>query len=433
MRGCTRKNELAEISEDTMASHEDPGSPNRGKRRNAPPPTPAHLSEFLSYVNGTAAESKDDPDTHTPPPPPSLDAADGDIKKSLGRKKRSNITAGSNSSTMAWSIGSDLSNASMTPTTMDLDVLIGKADVHESLANFTELEKVSRELCQGLRSVSELFGRFGSVAEKISRSKGSGEHCDLLSTFSNYQYLVSNQHRYLGEMIERDFGAFLHGIKTDYSTVQQERQAVFDREYRDLARQLKATEKLESKLRRGRTRNLIVYKNNLNNLNNKLDEIDRVYHDYYVDSFHMLEDAHGAILEHAKSVVGQEAVVFGKLAEKTHPGNGLDGLVKPCDFHRVVEPASEAPGQADDAHPQQRGSSNSHSDDDEDDEGDGDDAEGDLTATGDTDTMKGAESMREPSPAQQDELYMEHAVGLLHGIESTGDLADALEEMEVHD
>lgn len=300
------------------------------RTRMAPPPPPAHLSEFLSYVNGTSNKSKeaDDKEDTDKVDGHGLSKVENELKKKLKlNKRRSNLsTATSNitssNSSMNWSIGSE-----MTASTLDLEFILSKRDIKESLQQFKELEDVSKELSDGLKHVSDLFGKFAQVTENISRSKGSGRFCESLGAFSNYQYLISNQHRYLSEVLKTQFGDEINSIKTEFTQQHTERTKVFENEYKELVKELKVSEKLESKLRRSKTRNLIVYKNNLNDLSNKLNQIDHVHHDYYVDSFELLERTHGRILNQEKNVFNQESLIFEKLADKTKPGNGLDGLL----------------------------------------------------------------------------------------------------------
>ncbi|KAG0689180.1 hypothetical protein C6P40_005447 [Pichia californica] len=302
-----------------------PRSPTRSERKGkrlAPPPPPPHLSEFITYVNGKNSSINNGNQEI-------YDTSKNETKdvstKPRDRKKRTDITS--------WSIHSNMSNPSlssmnsMTPTIMDLDVLVTKKDVSESIEQMQELKFTCDNLSNKLKEVSEAFGDFGAIIEKISRSKGSGEYCNALSTFSNYQYLVSNQHRYLGELLQREFAEQLDSIRKEYEEKNQIRRDEFQNEYKKLVRELKNSEVANSKLRKGKIRNLVSYKSNLVNLTNKLENIDHVYHDYYVDSFNMLENVSGKIVEHAKNVVYQESVVFGKLAEKTQPGNGLDILL----------------------------------------------------------------------------------------------------------
>jgi hypothetical protein len=317
------------------------GSPTRSLRnkdkRMPPPPPPPHLSEFISYVNGNGLRSNDTGNNEIQDKVEStgLDKVEQDLKTRLALKKKKNIinnnnnnnnsiniTSSANSGT--WSIGS---NRSITSTTMDLDVLVTKKDIKESLSTFKELNNTSDELIDNLKKVSESFGKFGSIMEKISRNKCSGKYCEMISTFSNYQYLISNQHRYLSEIIEREFKDHIGLIEIKYVKSNSECESIFQAEYIKLIKELKIKEKMENKLRRGKTRNLILYKNNLSSLSNKLDDIDSLRHDYYIDMFNLLEDAHGEILKHAKTVVEQESVIFDKLAEKAKPGNGLDKLI----------------------------------------------------------------------------------------------------------
>lgn len=300
-----------------------PKSPTRSERkgkRMAPPPPPPHLSEFLSYVNGGNSGSNASGEME-------IDEGKLEINKvkhRSGRKKRTDNAS--------WSIHSNMSNPSLTsmtsttPTTMALDVLVTKKDVSESVEQMQELSRCCEALSQKLKEASDAFGDFGAVIEKISRSKGSGEHCNALSTFSNYQYLISNQHRYLGELLQREFGDKIGDIKNEYEGRNRVRRDEFQSEYKTLVKELKSSEVANSKLRKGKIRNLVSYKTNLASLTSKLDNIDRVYHDYYVDSYGLIEEASGRIVERARSVVRQESVVFGKLAEKTRPGNGLDML-----------------------------------------------------------------------------------------------------------
>lgn len=300
------------------------------RARMAPPPPPAHLSEFLSYVNGTANNkdktngTKEEEDVVDEL---GLNKVEKELKKKLKLKRKSNLsTATSNltssNSSMNWSISSE-----MTASTMDLDVILSKKDINDSLSQFKELEYVTNELSEGLKSVSDLFGKFAHVLEDISRSKGSGKYGESLGAFSNYQYLISNQHRYLSEALKTQFGDQLNSIKTKFSKKHTEREEVFEKEYKNLVKELKVLEKLENRLRRSKTRNLIVYKTNLNELSNKLNEIDHMHHDYYVDSLDLLEHTHGNILSHAKTIVQHESLVFDKLSEKTKPGNGIDDLI----------------------------------------------------------------------------------------------------------
>lgn len=308
----------------TSSFNTTPKSPTRSERkgkRMAPPPPPAHLSEFLSYVNGTGNNSNLEVEDKN-----KFDNKISNLNKQKGKKKR-------NDNQSSFSIHSNLSNqsissiTSMTPTTMDLDVLITKKDILESIEQMHELKLSCDNLTNKLKEVSEAFGDFGAIIEKISRSKGSGDYCNSLSTFSNYQYLISNQHRYLGELLYKDFSEKIDNINKDYEEKNQIRRTEFENQYKKLVKELKNSEVANSKLRKGKIRNLVSYKSNLVNLTNKLENIDHVYHDYYVDSFNLLEEANGQIVENAKNAIYHESIVFTKLSEKTQPGNGLDDLL----------------------------------------------------------------------------------------------------------
>lgn len=388
-----------------------PRSPTRSERkgkRMAPPPPPPHLSEFLSYVNGGSSGSNGSGEMD-------MDEGKLELNKAKqhksGRKKRTDNAS--------WSIHSNMSNPSLasmpsiTPTTMALDVLVTKKDVAESVEQMQELSRCCETLSQKLKEASDAFGDFGAVMEKISRSKGSGEHCDALSTFSNYQYLISNQHRYLGELLHREFGNKIGDIRREYEGRNEVRREQFQDEYKKLVKELKSSEVANSKLRKGKIRNLVSYKTNLANLTNKLDNIDRVYHDYYVDSYELIEEASGKIAERARQVVRQESVVFGKLAEKTRPGNGLDVLFAEDSDVAVQEEAEEEEDEyvedgdttiredQTEAEPQEgAGPAAPAVLEDNDDGGNDGDNDGDA-------------DMEEEDIGKRDEQYMQHAVELL--------------------
>lgn len=304
-----------------------PGSPSPRRQRVAPPPPPAHLSEFMSFVNGNGSNNNNNSEDKR--------GAKTDIKKDVvkdsagrhGKTKKSIGTPWSIKSGMSGSSdlsdisglsGISVSGLSIPHSTMELDKsqIVGDKEAEESIGRFAELESVCLELGDALEHVSNVYGKLGAIVEQIARRRGSGIHGEALGSLASYEYMVSAQQRYLGEVFRREVAPEVTAVKNEYTIKWREEQQAFNKEYKRVAKELKETEKTDAKLRRSRIRSLVNYRQSLETLAEKVAQVDQTCCTHYMSAAGLLESANAVICDKLNSAVDTQGTMYNRLAEK---------------------------------------------------------------------------------------------------------------------
>jgi hypothetical protein len=310
-----------------------PGSPSPRRQRVAPPPPPAHLSEFMSFVNGNGNGKGNGSNNNNNSEDKRGAKADitkdvvkdgagrhGKTKKSIGApwSIKSGLSGSSDLSDISGLSGISVSGLSIPHSTMELDKsqIVGDKEAEESIGRFAELESVCLELGDALEHVSNVYGKLGAIVEQIARRRGSGIHGEALGSLASYEYMVSAQQRYLGEVFRREVAPEVTAVKKEYTIKWREEQKAFNKEYKRVAKELKETEKTDAKLRRSRIRSLVNYRQSLETLAEKVAQVDQTCCTHYMSAAGLLESANAVVCDKLNSAVDTQGTIYNRLAEK---------------------------------------------------------------------------------------------------------------------
>lgn len=299
-------------------------SPPKSPRRHVPPP--AHLSEFLQYVDGSTPKKGQSSGLQTPGDenqPPALVNTGGTTENGspVSRKGNSNLSISSSNMNYSLSVSDSLQSS---PSALDLETLITDNDVKETLDVYTQLLRASQNYRAALDQVCSAASDFGSALEACARLKGSGSASDGLMNCSGVQYLIANKQQLLERVLASDFEVPVSEEISHFQQLRLQADLAFQQESREKVHALKTSEHINRKLAKKKYRNITAYRTNLQDLTQQLDEIDRLKHDYYVESFDHVQAASTAILKSTKSIVGLETAISDSVAQKGDVGSGLD-------------------------------------------------------------------------------------------------------------
>ncbi|KAG7902558.1 hypothetical protein KL935_001466 [Ogataea polymorpha] len=300
----------------------DNTAPRKSPVRKPPPP---HLSEFYSFVNGSSAESQPQLETSTlqsgSKDPFQEDSLYDIAGLSLGEVQRK-LRADSSRTESLLSL-----QPSMTPSTLDLETLITKKDVNDTIASCRDLARTAAAYREALNAVSIAASEFGRSLEDCARCKGAGSASEGLMTASGFHHQIANHQQILAHSLSDGFEKPILNIISDFERSYKANDATFKKEIREKVLQLRQKEATNNKLSRKKTRNIIAYKSNLLQLASQLDEIDRAKHDYYVSSYDQTQATFTSILAKTSSVIAMETQMYESIANKAHSGGGLDKLL----------------------------------------------------------------------------------------------------------
>lgn len=286
-----------------------------GKEENFKSPAryAAHLSEFYPLVNGEShGQMSNKEDMHTP-----------DRRSYLEEP----ITPRSQMHTRRTS-----SVASGVSSISDIQSFVTKRDVKLTSDALKELHETSYRFSKALNSVATEANAMAKSLESIARLKGCGDDIaqNLLSAGGLF-YLVGNHDlimanyldEYLGENLLKDIDEF----KVDSKTLENS----FKAKSKSETVKLRLQEKHNRQLGKRKIRNLLAYRESLLSLQNTLDDLETLKHNYYVDSYELVESTCSKVLGKVASLSRAQLEISENIARKGWAGGGLDNLLQVSD------------------------------------------------------------------------------------------------------
>lgn len=275
-----------------------------------------HLSEFYSIVNNTSPRSEQ-----------SLDGV-------VGERRGSHSMA-------APSVRSNYSSIS------DLRTLVTKRDIRNTVDAMSSLLESSRAYSASLREVSRNASMMGHSLENFARLKGcSDDDANKLLSASGLFHLLANHESIMSQCLR---GVLAENLLDEIDELKVKSKTM-ENEFRVHAREeslkLKLQEKHNIKLSKRRTRNLVSYKESLVNLQMQLDQLESLRHDYYQDSYNLVESTCAKVLDAVAAVSRARVEISENIARKGWSGGGLDDLLMDAEDPFNKE---ESPGEASDA------------------------------------------------------------------------------------
>lgn len=218
---------------------------------------PAHLSEFVQYVNGGDVESE-------------ASAENEENEENVDNEENDD---NKNEPPPSLLLPDTLSLTSIPPS-----LIVGPSQQKETLTTLTQLEALCEEIGVHSQRLSDAHGQLGLLLEDLAKSSPSPHPIPSAS----YQQLVAVQQRYIGDKTRHDVQTRLSTLKSAYATDYHNLKTTFDKEYKSAVSALKESEVINTQLRRGRVRNLVQYRESLDSVSAMVAEIDAICSNHYV-------------------------------------------------------------------------------------------------------------------------------------------------------
>ncbi|QLL34814.1 hypothetical protein HG536_0H01890 [Torulaspora globosa] len=262
-----------------------------------------HLSEFYPIVNNTRTASIGGL--------PKMDS--GELGSGSSGYKRRMTPA---------SVRSGMSSIS------DLRTLVTKRDMKDTVDAMSELRSSSRGYACSLREVSNHAGCMAQALEKLARLKGCSDGtAEKFLSASGLFYLVANHEnimaRCLDSALDEELLEEIDEFQVGFRTMENE----FKKECKEQSMKLKLQEKHNTKLAKRKVRNLVQYKESLLNLQLQLDHLETLRHDFYQNSYNLVESTCDKVLDKMATVSRARVEISESVARKGWSGGGLDELL----------------------------------------------------------------------------------------------------------
>ncbi|GCE98284.1 hypothetical protein ZYGM_004196 [Zygosaccharomyces mellis] len=270
-----------------------------------------HLSEFYSIVNNTNPSNMD-----------------GVVN---GERRGSHSMA-------APSMASNFSSIS------DLRTLVTKKDIKNTVDALQGLLDSSRAYTSSLQEVSRNASLMGHSLENLSRLKGcNDDSAEKLLSASGLFYLLANHENIMSQCLKGTLGGNLLDKIDQFKIESKKMENEFKAHAREESLKLKMQERHNMKLAQRRTRNLVSYKESLVNLQSQLDQLESLRHDYYQDSYNLVESTCSKVLDAVATVSRARVEISENVARKGWSGGGLDDLLMDAEdpFNSEGSPMNE--------------------------------------------------------------------------------------------
>lgn len=272
-----------------------------------------HLSEFYSIVNNTN--------------PSSRQGIDG----GHGERRDSNSMA-------APSVTSNFSSIS------DLRTLVTKRDIRNTVDAMISLLESSMAYSASLREVSRNASLMGHSLENFARLKGcSDDNAEKLLSAGGLFHLLANHENIMSQCLKSALAENLLDEIDEFKVKSKTMENEFRVHTREESLKLKLQEKHNIKLSKRKTRNLLSYKESLVNLQTQLDQLESLRHDYYQDSYNLVESTCTKVLDAVATVSRARVEISENIARKGWSGGGLEELLMDAEDPFNKE---ESPGEA---------------------------------------------------------------------------------------
>lgn len=262
-----------------------------------------HLSEFYSIVNNTRTPSMD-----------ALSSVDGPevVVGGTGYKRRMTPA----------SVRSGMSSIS------DLRTLVTRRDMKDTVDAMSELRSSSQGYARSLREVSTHAGSMAQSLEKLARLKGCSDGtAEKFLSASGLFYLLANHENIMAQCLrsalDEELLDQIDEFQVRFKTMENE----FKKQCKEQSMKLKLQEKHNTKLSKRKVRNLVLYKESLLNLQLQLDHLETLRHDFYQDSYNLVESTCDKVLDNMATVSRARVEISESIARKGWSGGGLDDLL----------------------------------------------------------------------------------------------------------
>ncbi|CCK68105.1 Ivy1p KNAG_0A04280 [Huiozyma naganishii CBS 8797] len=287
--------------------------------RMSPDAVPAHLSEFYPIVNNlenaVAAEEEEA-------------AAAAAAARTSGTSKHVQGSAVSPLKLDAGGYRRASSLHSNVSSIRDLDTLVTRRDMKLMKEVLTEIQRGSLRYMDSLRETSKRSSELASAFEELARLKGcSDDTAEKILSASGLFHLMANHELILSSSVDNVLNVRVGGEATAFG----EMSALLERRFKEANREqtlkLRMQEQLNSKLSKRKTKNLLTYRESLHNLQLQLDEIESLRHDFFQDSYNLVETTCTEVMNNVATLTRAHVEISENIARKGWSGGGLDDLL----------------------------------------------------------------------------------------------------------
>lgn len=213
-------------------------------------------------------------------------------------------------------------------TISDLRTLITKRDMKNTVDAMSSLLSSSQGYAASLREVSVHASSMAQSLETLARLKGcSDQTAERFLSASGLFYLLANNENIMSQCLRLALGDGLLDEIDDFQIRSKTMENEFKKQCKEQSMKLKLQEKHNTKLSKRRVRNLMLYKESLMNLQAQLDQLETLRHDFYQDSYDLVESTCDNILDNVATVSRARVEISENVARKGWSGGGLDDLL----------------------------------------------------------------------------------------------------------
>ncbi|QLQ81931.1 hypothetical protein HG537_0G01850 [Torulaspora globosa] len=210
----------------------------------------------------------------------------------------------------------------------DLRTLVTKRDMKDTVDAMSELRSSSRGYACSLREVSNHAGCMAQALEKLARLKGCSDGtAEKFLSASGLFYLLANHENIMARCLETALDEELLDEIDEFQVRFRTLENEFKKECKEQSMKLKLQEKHNTKLAKRKVRNLVQYKESLLNLQLQLDHLETLRHDFYQNSYNLVESTCDKVLDKMATVSRARVEISEGIARKGWSGGGLDELL----------------------------------------------------------------------------------------------------------
>ncbi|AGO10666.1 AaceriABR197Wp [[Ashbya] aceris (nom. inval.)] len=283
-----------------------------------------HLSEFYSIVNQDAQEGRQ----------AALPQGDTGHEQALGLNKQANRSDVKRSMSLAESADSfaqlrrPSSIRSTTTSITDLQTLITKKDMVQTHDAMNQLVREMSEYALSLVSNATKASNVAFALENMAHLKGCNDgSADKFLNASGVFHLLSNHDRIIANLVTETLAPSLRDRIGAFGASYKTSELSFKKRLKEETFKLKLQEGYNIKLSKRKNRNLFSYRENLMNMQQQLDSIEALKHDYYQESYDLVEAFCQEVLKDIATLTRAQVEISENLARKGWSGGGLDDLI----------------------------------------------------------------------------------------------------------
>ncbi|AJU89407.1 Ivy1p [Saccharomyces cerevisiae YJM1273] len=229
-----------------------------------------------------------------------------------------------------------------TSTINDLQTLITKRDVKETQEALSTLFRNSNAYSDSLLKTSQNGAEIAHSLENIAKLKGcNDETAEKLLSASGLFYLLSNHQLIMSKYFNDLLGDNLIDDIDEFELQTKIMENKFKAQSKEQSLKLKLQERHNFDISKRKIRNLISYRESLSSLQARLDQLETLKHDFYMDSYELVENTCNKVLSKVATVSRAQVEISENIARKGWSGGGLDELL--CDADDPFSKKADGP------------------------------------------------------------------------------------------